>query len=411
MEKICNTKRLIDLLRERVKSVEASIAMSKRSCVELQEAAHAKKAALQLAESRLDLRHRERPKPELKRDDFEVALGEEKEMLLNSQKRLNEQARRTDLITQDLVRHHAELLEDLKAKTHALHIDQDCVQTASTMGRHTFHPTCEADVSQPTTNLPVSVSYTNHPVEQEAARQVETMNRVRRAKKREEEANKLREESEQLSKQTEQQCIAANSITNDKMNRNIAELQEVMKRLKGTVRDHENRIAQTYDVLSRTADEMSSHEDPFALANTRRALRNQRMPQENIHDPVKSALDKQVSGMQKNLHALDDRHEQEKKALAGLQQGIAAMKADLISKQKALDVDLQCRNTLKVYDMSAYQSDSMKAASMKKTLASLGASAALNAKSGRPLADLKIGTYANRYKPPPNVPRAAMTAR
>jgi len=414
MEKIDSTKRMVDLLRERIRSLEASISLSKRRCVELQEASNAKKAPLQLCSSRLDMRHRERPRREAKRDGFEISLDEEKQTLVLAQKTLNDKARRTDLMIQDMVKVHAGLMEDLKMKTHALHIDLDCVQAASSMGKQTFHAPCE-ELQEPTSASlpasPASVRYSNHPEEQENRRQIDTMDRLRRAKKREEEAQKLREDSEALMQQTEQQCIAANGRMNEQMNKNISELQNMIQRVRGTIHNQEDRISKLVEVLARTADEMASHNAPCDLLRTRMNLRAQRFAQENIHDPVKDALDKQAATLQKNLSHLEGRQENEKQAMAQLQRGLAEMNADLFDKAKALETDLHCKNILKVYDMSAYQSEGKKKKAMARTLAGLGADTVLKAGGGATMPDLKIGSFANRWRPPANTAKAPMTAR
>ena len=80
-----------------------------------------------------------------------------------------------------------ELSEDLKAKTHSLQIDQDCVQAARSMGMATFHAPCKEPSSEEYNRTPLGF-YASHPETQEHRRQLETVARIRLAKKKEEEA-------------------------------------------------------------------------------------------------------------------------------------------------------------------------------------------------------------------------------
>merc|ERR1719443_1065752 len=126
---------------------------SRKNLVELQEAHHAKKAPLQLCDWRLE-RRTARPEREKKRDNFEIALDTEKEVLENAQKQLEASIKKTDAMIQGLVKTHELLKHDLQVKAKSLAIDQDCVQAADSWGTMTSHAPLEDAATEETSNLP-----------------------------------------------------------------------------------------------------------------------------------------------------------------------------------------------------------------------------------------------------------------
>jgi len=400
--KIVDSKGMVNDLRDRIRSVESSIALSKKNNVALHEASHAKKAPLELCDSRLDLRHRERPLSESKRDYFEIALSEEKDILSWSIQMLNEQACKTDNVIQDLAALQAELMEDLKVKTHALQIDQDCVQAASNMNRYRrghHDAPCDELLN------PGSMGG-DHPEQQEGGRKLDMMDRIRCAKQREEEAQQIRAESDQLMMHTEQQCSSHNVRMNEEMNNNISELNQMIQRLRQGICHQQDRIGRTMEVLGRTSGEMIGHNAPVGLVKNRLNMRGQRYERENIHDPVRAALDTQFTSLQKNLGHLQVRQDNERSAHDELQQTLREMEADLADKTKALETDMHCKNILKSVDMASFQSWSM-----AKTLGGLGGSS-INSGQHMMLPDLSMrGGGSTPRRSPTYSPKAAGSAR
>mmetsp|Transcript_750 Transcript_750/g.1580 ORF Transcript_750/g.1580 Transcript_750/m.1580 type:complete len:501 (-) Transcript_750:181-1683(-) len=401
MDKIDRSKHLVEILAERVKSVEASITLTKLSCAEIMEAQAAKKAPLQLCLKRLEMRARLLPKGERKRDDVEFTLREEKETLEKSQALLIEQAGKADRVVSELVRVHEDLMEDLKVKTHSLHIDQDCVQAARTMGMATFHPPCEEPASAECHRTPSGI-YASHPETQEHRRQLETVTRTRQAKKKEEQADAVREESSRLMRQTSNNCNAAQGRSRLALDKSISEVRVIIDKLKLAIKNQEALISKTHGSLENTSEEMAIHEAPFNLATTRLTLRQQKKHSENIRDPVRAALDEQVKALKVNQEQLESRQADEKEALQDLKATLKKLKADLENKNQALDADMKLREECSLEAMPAYQSPDQSKKMMFKTAASFGAGpdgmrgaskVALGA-----MMSLKIGTYANQHK-------------
>jgi len=323
--------------------------------VELQEAFHAKKAPMELCHWRLD-RRAGRPKRELKRENFEIALDQEKEVLTDSMQRIQDSIRRTDSMIRKLVETRAELLDDLKHKSHALSIDDDCINAQHTWGAgQGAHAALELPANAEHSKLPIAMMYGSRHEEQEHSRQYDTVNRCKRAKKREQVAQELRDDSAKVMKTTYSACQTAHIHVQKQMQVNIDELQHMRKRLTNGIEQSNAKISHLQNTIVQTANEIASHNAPFNLAKTRLNLRGQRPGRENISDPVRDALDQQMASLDKNMEDLETRQQHEKQALGKLQQDKAALEADLADKSRALQIDLECQK--KSSDlMSSHQS-------------------------------------------------------
>merc|ERR1719160_1455418 len=121
-------------------------------------------------------------------------------------------------------------------------------------------------------------------------------------------------------KSTASACNAAQLKVQRTMQDNIGELQHMRKRLENAIAQTQGKIDQTNSTMRQTAAEISSHNAPCNLAQTRLKLRGQRPERENISDPVRDALDQQMQSLQKNMDHLDMRHNNEKEALQKLAQ-------------------------------------------------------------------------------------------
>jgi len=372
LKKMGQTKRLVDSLGERLHSVEGSIMESRKNLVDLQEQWHAKKAPLQLVDWRLE-RRAARPEREKKRDNFEIALDNEKEVLTEAQKRLQVSIKKTDQMIQSLVKTHEILKHDLQVKSKAMAIDADCVQAADSWGMQTRHAPLADAATEESSSLPVAILYSNRHEEQEHRRQYDTVNRVKAAKKLEAAAEALRADSVNVMKATSSACNAAQMKVQRTMQDNIDELQTMRKRLQFSIEQSNAKIDQTNHTLKCTAAEISSHNAPCNLAQTRLKLRGQRPERESISDPVRDALDQQMASLTKNMDQLDTRHTHEKEALMKLHQEKQSLEADLSDKMKALYIDLECQKK-SIQGMSTFQSTMDTKKAMARTLNSLGAS-------------------------------------
>merc|ERR1719235_85100 len=174
-------------------------------------------------------------------------------------------------------------------------------------------------------------------------------------------------------KATQSACNAAQLKVQRTMKDNIGELQTMKTRLTNAIEQSQAKINQTNATLRQTAAEISSHNAPCNLAQTRLKLRGQRPERENISDPVRDALDQQMASLTKNMESLDTRHNHEKEALMKLHQEKQSLEADLSDKMKALYIDLECQKK-SIQGMSTFQSTIDTKKAMARTLNSLGAS-------------------------------------
>merc|ERR1719414_2625558 len=104
-------------------SLVASIQHTKHSYDSLEAAHKAKDPQIQLCMWRLEQRER-RPLREQVRDQTEIALESEKELLCETQRRLSDGMKRTKAMISELEGKWAEVRHDLDHKTQALGIDE-----------------------------------------------------------------------------------------------------------------------------------------------------------------------------------------------------------------------------------------------------------------------------------------------
>eukprot|EP00746_Dinoflagellata_sp_MGD_P168423 gnl/MRDRNA2_/MRDRNA2_99879_c0_seq1.p1 gnl/MRDRNA2_/MRDRNA2_99879_c0~~gnl/MRDRNA2_/MRDRNA2_99879_c0_seq1.p1 ORF type:complete len:505 (-),score=99.57 gnl/MRDRNA2_/MRDRNA2_99879_c0_seq1:55-1467(-) len=382
--KVEATSSLKALLQERLESVQNSITASKMSMAALQTANQAKLPPLQLCSWRQEQRAG-RPERELIRDPVEIALEEEKDVLMDARDKLQENAAKTEIMIKNLLKMHDDLSKDHLNKDHSLTIDKKCLgsmhRSWPTSGRAIEAPPAQAllnrsprpmlgsTMGMKTMGSPTSLSFSGgltlpHPApslglevtggtdhqaaawnqQQEENRQNDTLKLVQKAKDLERAAQSLREESDSLMQKTDADSAYARNQVEMCLSKRIDETHDLKSTLEGCIATTDQSIASMMHVNSMTGDNLQSHEEPSALYSTRIGMREKRMPRENIGDPVKTALDKHAESLKMNHTHLQSCHNAESGTLHELQRTKAICMADLKDKTTALAIDVKCKS-------------------------------------------------------------------
>lgn len=362
-QKVQTTSALKDLLQARITSVEKSIEASKQSLGALQHANQAKLAPLQLCTWRQEQRSG-RPERELIRDPVEIALEEEKDVLMDARNKLQDKCDETQKMIKSLLKVHSELASDHTNKDHSLSIDKKCLGMthqswptakggegpASPSARSPSGPksplSFSGSMAMSQLNVaggtdPSAVVHNHH---QEESRQQVTLALIGKAQELERAASSLRDSSDALIQKAEADSNFALNHVEMCLAKRIQEAQEAKSNLEVCITETSKSIATMMHCKSMTQDNMQSHQEPAELHQTRTSLRGKRMPRENIGDPVKTALDKHALSLMDNHNHLMGCHNAEATNLQQLQQAKSACEADLKDKVTALQIDIKCKH-------------------------------------------------------------------
>lgn len=354
-EKVLASQRLVEKLENRARSVEQSIDKTKHSLAQVEAAHRAKEAPLNLCTWRIDQRER-RPMRELVRDNVELSLEEERATLLESQRKLNDAAKRSKGMIAQLQDTLQELNHDINDKRQALTVDDMCLRTT--------HRVWQAQVDRPggftggarpgsarlrgagglSTSVPATQRQVHHEdsSRNESARQGAAHRHSHAAANKEQESKELREENQRLIDRCEQVCNQAANKSERALQDRIAENQNMRRNLENEVRETNNKIDHTKQTISETHAQIKSLEEPMALVSTRDSWRKQRALREQIKDPVSTHMEDQKLCLIHTNETLRQHRIEEKGALNTLQQNKERLKEDLRDKTQALHIDLNC---------------------------------------------------------------------
>eukprot|EP00746_Dinoflagellata_sp_MGD_P005331 gnl/MRDRNA2_/MRDRNA2_110332_c0_seq1.p1 gnl/MRDRNA2_/MRDRNA2_110332_c0~~gnl/MRDRNA2_/MRDRNA2_110332_c0_seq1.p1 ORF type:complete len:473 (+),score=105.41 gnl/MRDRNA2_/MRDRNA2_110332_c0_seq1:124-1542(+) len=375
--KVHATKQLKDLLQERIKSVTGSINLTKSSLAMLQNKSQAKIAPLQLCTWRQEQRS-QRPQREMIRDPVEIALEEEKDVLIDSQNSLNKSAEKTQAMIKLLKSWLEELEFDHQNKNHAYDVDNKCTNTMhktwptsggvkDSRGAATYLSMTPRSGSLNGSAVPalmatnlslppidasgaLDMSYGQHldhmnaamHMDQEEKRQQETLTRIHKAKEAERAALALREDSDCNIERTDKECNFALNHVEKALGKRLEETQEMRRQLEKAINGTKQKISVMMHSMSLTGAEMQSHEEPTNLNTTRDTFRGGRTRRENIGDPVTTAMNRHHASLTHNYNVLDNCKSNETQCLMTLQKAKSDLEADLSDKTKAMNIDLTC---------------------------------------------------------------------
>lgn len=354
-QKVKNTHRLVEKLQARGNSVEKSIADTKASLVKLEEAFHAKDAPLQLCTWRMEQREK-RPLREQVRDPVEMALEEEKQALVDCQRKLAEACRKTKQTIAALENKLSDINQDLDQKHQALSVDEMCLRTThrswqTVVQRTPLQRTANpgAPTSPPermpsagrkrTTSAQVAMLEGNR---NEMQRQQEATKLCQAVATREEGAKELREENNKLIGRTARSADEAVSKAERMMKDRIGENQALRKRLTHEIQETQNKINITKDTLSETKVQLKNLTEPIELTSACASWRKQRATKEHILDKVSTGVSEHQGVLLKCHEELRGHNRQEKANLQDLTERRERLKEDLRDKTTALHIDLNC---------------------------------------------------------------------
>lgn len=362
--KVKSSYRLIEKLNKRVSSVESSIDSMKQSHEHLQKALIAKEPPLALCLWRMELREK-RPLREHVRDHVELALEDERTVLLDTQKKLSDAIKMSMKMIDMLEDKKDELKRDIDQKSQALNVDELCLRTthrswhshlsprsATPGSSRSFHSSRPASGLSTTLPSPVSARSGRSGFNGEACFQESNRNEMSRhqearrlhnsAQGREEASAGLRADNAKLITRCEKIALQAAAKTERALQERINEIQEMRRRIEGEARATRKKQEHTRTTIAETKSQISSLMEPMQLCSTQSSWRKQRACDEQIKDPVESSLEQQKRQLMLTTEELRNHRKLEKSILTELQEHTERLKEDLKDKTAALNIDMHC---------------------------------------------------------------------
>lgn len=356
--KVQNSHRLIDMLNRRADSLVASIQHCQNSLLSLEAAHRAKDPQIQLCQWRMEQRER-RPLREQVRDQTEVTLEQEKDLLCETQRRLSDAMKRTKGMIGELEDRLREVRHDLDHKNQALGVDETCLRTA----QRSYQVVMERvrPQSSPPSRLgsggrggrsPIAMQET---ARNELNRQQEAMRMNQASASREEAAKVLRDDNKQLITRCQKAADDAATRSEKALQERVNEAQQVRRRLEGEIRETGGKIEDTRHTISETRAQIKSLEEPMDMTTTCSSYRKQRATREHINDPVSTMIGEHQTTILRAHHDLVGHHELEKNNLQNLNERKERLKDDLRDKTAAMHIDLNCLAHESVYRNGKHQ--------------------------------------------------------
>jgi len=326
----------------------------KQSHVATVTALRMKDAPLTLCTWRMEQREK-RPLREHVRDHVELALEEERQCLLDTQRKLHDAIKMTLSMIALLEGKKDELKHDLDQKQQALSVDELCLRTTN----RSWHSSVSTGVSPPLSSrggssnagsrLPSARARSTGATasaEESHRNEVQRQQDARRlnhsAQSREEAAAELRDDNARLVARCEKVATEASAKTERALQDRVNEIQQMRRRLESETRETKKKEEHTKATISETRSQIASLEEPMALCSTHSSWRKQRACKEQILDPVETRLEEQKRQLMRTTEELRHHRQEEKAILTELQEHLERLKEDLRDKTAALNIDLNC---------------------------------------------------------------------
>lgn len=355
--KLLTTADLSQTLVDRINAIEDSIRQLGACLFGLQRAYRSKWAQLNVCERRMELRDG-RPLQELVRDNLQAALENERQVLIEARQELNDHITGTKQMLTALEAMKGELIEDLQHKRHAMRIDRGCMLPDK--------PTRKAADRIFLPSLPEITNYTLPPAPKDQApgtgmqneedRCGETMARITRAIRLEENVMGMIAENDACVRHCNSECKAANAKVCWCMDGSNHQTEHLKEALMEQMRQVDATIAEAERSLARTKKKLESHNQPLRCLNKQFALRDRRTDREHIRDPVTDNMEVHLESVKKSVKELTSKWQGTKNVLDHLKASKAQMAEDLKMKNIALKIDDQCR---KVTPKKAIEHDAL----------------------------------------------------
>eukprot|EP00421_Protoceratium_reticulatum_P014853 CAMPEP_0168387998 /NCGR_PEP_ID=MMETSP0228-20121227/16229_1 /TAXON_ID=133427 /ORGANISM="Protoceratium reticulatum, Strain CCCM 535 (=CCMP 1889)" /LENGTH=464 /DNA_ID=CAMNT_0008401241 /DNA_START=70 /DNA_END=1464 /DNA_ORIENTATION=- len=344
-EKVTNTKYLMDQLQRRADSVQSTLLLMRQSLTQLETAASATDAPLQLCRSHMESR-RGRPPREQVRDIVEAALEDEHATHMESHRKLAEASRKTRAMIAELEKRLQELRGNLDHKAQALSLDEMCLRTTG----QSFNAVSTRTLG---TRSPGRPSWGGHPEhagllqsrKNEHIRERQAAFLDRSAAAQEAAAKELLEETGRAAAEGHRASEEAIARSERAMLERMGENEQVRRRLAGELQETEAQIDDTVGTIAETRFHLTHLEEPMELAATCSAWRDRRAHVERIHDPVSTRLQDHHNTVQAARKGLAEHQHYEQKRLHHLQECRVHLMDDIRDKATAFDIDRHCLDT------------------------------------------------------------------
>jgi len=347
-QKVMTSNMLLDKLTRRAKSLQQSIKVTKLNLHQLEASNKAKDAPLQLTVWRMRQRE-QRPLRELVRDQVEVSLESEKLALMDCQRKMSENEKRTAQLIQNMDSTLREVEADMDQKAQALGVDQKCLKTA----QHSWQTMAERSSIVPESRPRSPAAYSargsrsqqagHHESKRNEQIRQENVSRLDASVQNLEGLAKLkRDENISLIHNCERvadQCLR--KTERDLQNR-VNENQLMRKSLAKEIQETEYKMGETKTTVSQTRTQIEALEEPISCTSTCTSWRRNRAQGEAILDPVSMKLAEHQFTLNRSLEALKNHKASEKSALQDLHSKRSQLQADLKDKTEALHIDLNC---------------------------------------------------------------------
>jgi len=346
--KVQTSNRLIEKLQHRADSVEKTIEAAKFSLAQLVTARSVKEPPLQLCQWRMQERER-RPLREQVHDHVEVALEDEKNALMQTQKSLSEAGRKTKEMIMKLESKLEELRYDLDQKRQALGVDEMCLRTAHRSYQTVVDrsPRARSETSSRLSGTPrrssSGLQAAHHESSKnEVARQQEATRLSQRASERERMAKDMIKDNNSLIARCERTAQEAAARSERSFQDRINENQQMRRRLANEIRETHGKIQHTNSTIAETRMQIKALVEPADLCTTCSSWRKQRATKEHITDPVSTRLVEHQAMLLRSHEELKSHHQSEKSALQDLHERLEQLKDDLRDKTASLRIDMNC---------------------------------------------------------------------
>jgi len=347
-QKVKMTWRIKEKLHQRADSLQHSNQLTRQSLAQLDEALHNKEEPLRLCMWRIEERKR-RPQRELVHDNVTDVLEDEKNILLDTRRRLTEAIQRTKSTIVALDDKLGEVLHDLDVKDQALELDDSCVRQTHKAYHNSIGGNTRSSSLGGSTRMPAAGKRIFHRQlhqhesgRNEVNRQQDAVQLDQSAANREEIAKSHREDNKNLIALCQKMAEEAAQKSENAMQERINEIGNTRKRLETELCETNDKMNQTKDLIGQTRQQMKNLEEPMENAWTCNQRRQMRTPRENILDPVSKQLQEHQATLVQAHDELSNHHNGEKRLLQDLHHRREHLKDDLNDKMAALRIEMNC---------------------------------------------------------------------
>lgn len=367
-KKVKATRQLHNLLTERASAVSNSIEQAEQGLNNLWEAVRVKDEPLKFCTWRMEQR-KQRPESELVHDALDVALEKEHEALTLAHRLLRDHCDKAEATTNTLRQWYDELQEDHLQKLSSLKIDEQCIKTAHSRWPQQGTPRLDPELVTVTDArlrdhamrshaVSTVAERRRHPAKEldslkevvlqgstaEETRQVRTLSCIAHAREAERDSARLLCSSARLISKTDEACASALRRVERAIQRRISEMELKTRQLESFVQETAHKADMMSHTMCKTGANLRALAEPGNLCSVRTQYRHGRTHHENILDPAAAAIDVHRAHLDQNASYLYMCQDDEAAVLHAIANSRKNLEADLLAKQKALQIDRRCQS-------------------------------------------------------------------